>query len=169
MDAKTPDAKAPGATTPANVAPSRWTAVVLLAAALLVVFGGGVGTLRGPDAIEPDEIRLPETIEPAGNVPTPPTTFRWKPGREDAVAQVMVFKSNFEPLWTSAPLQGKSELTVPVEIYEGQAAGAMLCWRVREVVFGHALGSSEYELFSFRIDSKGYGPGQAPAISDFVE
>ncbi|MGQ0720430.1 MAG: hypothetical protein ACT4PE_02525 [Candidatus Eiseniibacteriota bacterium] len=172
MDAKTPAATTPDAEHPdakATVASSPWTAVVLITAALLVVFGGGVGTFRGPEAIELDEIRLPETIEPEGDVPTPPTAFRWTPGVEDALAQVMIYKPNFEILWTSAPLEGKSELAVPLEIYEGQAAGSPLYWRVREVIRGHALGSSEYEMFSFRIDAQGYGPGQAPAISDFVE
>jgi hypothetical protein len=154
---------------PANTAASPWAPVVLIAAALLALLGGGIATFRGPDVVDLEAVRLPVTVEPTGNVPTPPTAYRWTPGTEGAVAQMMIYKPNFEILWTSPPLEGTTELTTPIDIYQGQAAGAPLYWRVREVLRGHALGSSEYEMFSFRVDANGYGPGQAPALSDFAE
>jgi hypothetical protein len=75
----------------------------------------------------------------------------------------------YEPLWSSAPLEGVSELDIPLSAYDGVAAGEAVVWRIREAYDGKPLGSSEYVTFAFRVDNQGYGPGEAPAISDYLD
>lgn len=147
-----------------------WSWVILLGSVLLFVLGGGWANLRGSAGGGTQEIKLPVALEPEwGEVSTPPTHFRWEPGTEGATAQVVIHRMSYEPLWSSPPLRGASELDVPLSAYDGVAAGVPLIWRVREALDGKPLGTSAYVKFVFRVDNQGYGPGEAPAVSDYLD
>jgi len=146
-----------------------WSWVAVAGAVLLFVLGGGWANLRGPLPTD-GEVRLPVPIVPeTGELPTPPTHFEWIPGTPGATAQLVLHKMTYEPLWSSPPLVGVSELDIPLSAYDGVGAGETLVWRVREAYDGRPLGSSEYVRFAFRVDNQGYGPGQAPARSDYLD
>jgi len=146
-----------------------WAWATVAGAALLFVLGGGWANLRGA-AAPAGEVTLPVAVEPQrAELPTPPTHFRWTPGTPGATAQLVLHRMSYEPLWSSPPLQGVSELEIPLSAYDGVAAGVPVVWRVREAYDGKPLGSSEYVTFAFRVDNQGYGPGEAPAVSDYLE
>ena len=140
-----------------------WAIVVLLGTALLFFLGGGVGALRGPERLDISTLQIPVLLEPvAGELPTPPTKFRWTPGHPDAVAQVVLHRQDYVPLWSSQPLSGVSELEIPREVWEGRPAGRTFLWRVREALGGKPLGSSAYVEFTFRRDWMGFAEGKLP-------
>jgi len=147
-----------------------WCWASVLAAALLFVVGGGWGNLRGPAGADAGEPKLPVAVAPErAEYPTPPTHFEWIPGTPGATAQLVLHRMTYEPQWSSAPLEGASELDIPLSAYDGVGAGQALVWRVREAYDGKPLGSSDYVTFAFRVDSQGYGPGQAPVSDDFLD
>jgi hypothetical protein len=108
--------------------------------------------------------------EPLGEVPTPPTRFRWTPGEgEIGLSQVLLFRANLDLLWSSAPLPGGvHELEVPLTLYDGVPAGEKLYWRVREVHLGKPRATSALENFVFEIDSRGFRKGEADVLFDYV-
>lgn len=147
-----------------------WSIAVVLAAGLLFVLGGGWANLRGSAGEGSGEIVLPVALEPErGELPAPPTHFRWIPGTEGATSQLVLHKMTYEPMWSSPPLRGVSEYDVPLEAYDGIAAGEPIVWRVREARDGKPLGSSAYVTFTFRVDSRGYGPGEAPTEYEYMD
>lgn len=152
-----------------------WAVVAVLGAALLFGLGGGWANLRGaagPRAAWPRgaEPALPVALEPQrGELPSPPTRFRWTPGTSGATAQLVLHRVTHEPFWSSPPLVGVSELEVPLGVYEGIGAGQPVMWRVREALDGKPLGSSEYVTFTFRVDHQGYGPGESPAVYEYLD
>jgi hypothetical protein len=148
-----------------------WALAAVAAAGLLFVLGGGWANLRGSAVRADGKIALPVALEPEeGELPTPPTRFRWTPGTPGATAQLVLHRMTYEPLWSSPPLEGGvSELGVPLSAYHGVEAGHVLVWRVREALDGKPLGSSAYVRFAFRVDADGYGPGEAPAVSDYLD
>lgn len=148
-----------------------WSGILGGCALLLFLLGGVRENFRPPGAGRPAaEIALPVPLEPEGEYPAPPTTFRWKPGGDGVdLYQVVLHRASFERFWESAPLRGVTELTIPREAYDGIPAGQQLYWRVREVSGGRARATSAYTPFRFRVDSKGYGPGEAPFTYDLVE
>jgi hypothetical protein len=151
-----------------------WAGTVVLGAALLFVLGGGWANLHG--AVGPGSARhgatgpsLPVALEPLrGELPSPPTRFRWTPGTPGATAQLVLHRVTYEPLWSSPPLLGVSELEVPLSAYDGVGAAMPLTWRVRETLDGKPLGSSDYVMFTFRVDNQGYGPGES-VTTDYLD
>lgn len=169
MDASNADTAPTPAAGPGDAGIRFWSAAVLAASVLLFVLGGGLRNLRNRTTAEPP-VSFPVALEPArGTLPEPPTHFRWTPGREGATAQVVLHRRSYEAFWSSAPVVGTSELDVPLSAYDGIAAGELLMWRVREAYDGKPLGSSDYVRFAFRVDNHGYGPGQAPAVSEYLK
>lgn len=142
-----------------------WAAVAATGAAALFVLGGGPGNLRGAAGEGP--VAIPVALEPTGELDGPPSRFRWTPGGDDVVSQVLVFRGSLERLWSSAPVRG-GELEVPPSVWRGVPAGEKLGWRVREARRGLPAGTSSAATFSFRVDAEGYGPGEAPALDELV-
>jgi hypothetical protein len=139
-----------------------WAAAVVLLAAALFVLGGGFRMLRGPERLDPEQVAVPVAREPSGELGTPPTRFVWTPGHPDALAQVVLHRADYRPIWSSEPVRGVSELEVPLDVWKGKAAGRTYVWRVREVLGGKPISSSAHLEFTFRRDWAGYGPGEGP-------
>jgi hypothetical protein len=140
-----------------------WGAVVVVGAVALFLLAGGWENVRpvfpGP-AGETEVLPLP--VSPQGSHPSPPLHFRWKASADDVdFAQVILYRRSYERFWESGPTVG-NEVTVPLQAYEGVGAGETCYWRVREVADGKPRGSSPFIEFEFAVDSRGYGPGEAP-------
>jgi hypothetical protein len=147
-----------------------WSAVVVVGALALFVLAGGWSNSRPTFSAAQTEVEvLPLPVSPEGSQPSPPLHFHWKPSRTDVdFAQVILYRQSFERFWESAPTAG-DEVTVPVEAYDGVGAGETCYWRVREVADGKPRGSSAFVKFDFAVDSKGYGPGEAPPPELFLD
>ena len=140
-----------------------WGAVVVVGALGLFLLAGGWENVRpvfpGPTA-ETEVLPLP--VSPQGSQASPPLHFRWKASADDIdFAQVILYRRSYERFWESGPTVG-NEVTVPLQAYEGVGAGETCYWRVREVADGKPRGSSPFIEFEFAVDSRGYGPGEAP-------
>ncbi len=147
----------------------RRVGLILLAAAIaLFLVGGGLDGIRrsGP---EPGlAVGLPEPVEPEGELASPPTVFRWTPGGTDVVfAQITVTNDDLGRLWSSGPLE-TSEVTIPLEVYQGVGAGSVCYWQIREFSEGHPRAASRLSRFRFREDADGFGPGENPALSPIL-
>lgn len=150
---------------------ARPWAFVLLAGAVLVALGGDLaGNFRPePTGAVPADTPLPIPIEPEGDLPAPPSVFRWTPGGEDVdLAQVVLFRSNYEVFWQSGPLEGPPLTVVPGEVFAGVPAGETLAWRVREVSHGRPRAASGMTVFSFAVDVQGLPVGQSRPAQPFL-
>ncbi len=155
-------------TEPAAARP--WTLVLLAGAAALALGGDVAGNFRPEPsgAVDPDT-PLPVPLEPEGELPAPPTVFRWTPGGDDVdLAQVVLFSSNYEVFWQSGPLEGPPLEIVPEEVFAGIPAGEPLAWRVREVARGRPRAASRMVVFSFTVDAHGRPIGESVPANPFL-
>jgi hypothetical protein len=138
-------------------------ACVLVAAVLLFFAGGALEGFRPePSGRIPGDTKLPVGTSPEGELPAPPTVFRWEPGGDDVdLSQVIVFDDRRDRLWQSVPVKG-SELTVDVEhVFAMAAAGHVYSWSVREFRAGRPRATSALVQFSFDVDVHGRGIGES--------
>lgn len=140
-----------------------WSAILVGAGVALALFGGALQGFRPePSGRIPTDAVLPVALEPRGELPAPPTVFRWTPGGDDVdLVQVAIYRSNLEAVWQSSPVQGSSIEVDPREVFEDVAAGEQVSWRVREISRGRARATSAAQVFSFAVDVHGRGPAQS--------
>ena len=144
--------------------PARLWAAVLLAAGVALALGGNVADNFRPEPSGrvPADTPLPTPIQPQGELPSPPAVFDWTPGGPDvALSQIVIFRSNYDVLWESAPLAGPPVTVIPEEVFAGVPAGEPLAWRVREVSNGRPRATTALILFSFDLDTLGRPVGES--------
>ncbi len=147
-----------------------WTVVVLAGAATLALGGDVAGNFAPePSGAVAPETPLPVPLEPEGELPAPPAVFRWTPGGDDVdLAQIVLFRSNYEVFWQSGPLEGPPLEVAPAEIFAGIPAGEPVAWRVREVAQGRPRAASRMVIFSFEVDTEGRPVGESRPANPFL-
>lgn len=138
-------------------------ACVVGAALLLFLFGGAFEGFRPvPSGRVPEDTTLPVGTYPQGELPEPPTIFRWEPGGDDVdLSQVIVFDDRRNRLWQSVPLAGREVAIDAARVFERAAAGRVYSWSVREFRRGRPRATSALVQFSFDVDVHGRGIGES--------
>jgi hypothetical protein len=155
---------------PERAALAVWGPVLLLAALGVFLAGGGPANFRSPPpAGLPEGAELPVAIEPSGLIDAPPRRFVWRPGGTPDLSQLVIYDEGFLVIWASRPLPpGTSEWEVPPEVFEGALPGRKHYWRVRQVAGGKPHASSDAVEFIFRVDTRGFGPGEGSPPDQFL-
>jgi hypothetical protein len=136
-------------------------AAVAVGASLLYLLGGRTPS---PKATAPaEEVKLPQPLEPAGELESAPLRFVWEPGGEDVdLSQVILFRGDLSRFWETAPVE-TSEVTVPLHAFDGIYPMEPCYWRVREVTDGRPRAASVLKGFKIK------NPPRPPPAEKFAE
>lgn len=129
-----------------------WSTVLVAALGTVLLFV--VARATAPTKPEPplakEAVKLPEPLEPAGEVESAPLRFVWKPGGEDVdLSQVIIFRGDLSRIWESAPSE-TNEVTIPLHAFDPVYPMEPCFWRVREVTDGQPRAASPLKSFKIR-------------------
>jgi hypothetical protein len=124
-------------------------AIAALGAVLLLVFGRS-GASEPAAATPADGGKVPELIEPLGDLESVPLRFVWKPSSDDVdLSQVIIFRSDVSRIWESAPTES-SAVTIPRHAFDAVYSMEPCYWRVREVADGQPRAASPLKKFRIK-------------------
>jgi len=142
---------------------ASWVGIAAVAVGALLLYLLG-GRTPPPKAAAPaEEVKLPQPLEPAGELETAPLRFVWEPGGEDVdLSQVIIFRGDLSRVWETAPVE-TSEVTIPLHAFSGIYPMEPCYWRVREVTDGRPRAASVLKGFKIK------NPPQPPPAETFVD
>ena len=130
-----------------------WGTIFVAALGTIFLFVGARATAPAkaePPPAKKEEMKLPDPLEPSGEVESAPLRFVWTPGAEDVdLSQVIIFRGDMTRLWESAPTD-TNEVTIPLHAFDAVFPMEPCYWRVREVSDGQPRAASPLKVFKIR-------------------
>lgn len=140
-----------------------WSTIAIAALGAILLLVIGRSGAPEPAATPAETGKLPELIEPAGDLESAPSRFVWKPSSDDVdLSQVIIFRSDVSRIWESAPTES-SAVTIPLHAFDAIYAMEPCFWRVREVADGQPRAASPLMKFRIKNPPKNRQPGEMSA------